>query len=99
MRAKEFLLEYNQQLTIQNFGDRVINQFKKEGERAWGMMLMNLDRANKEPEMYEYYKTSLIQDLEKLIQHRIKNMSNGWQECIATVKLNLRMCYPVALMP
>ena len=65
MRAKEFLLEYNRQLTIQNFGDRVINQFKKEGERAWGMMLMNLDRANKEPEMYEYYKTSLIQDLEK----------------------------------
>lgn len=40
MRAKEFLLEYNRQLTIQNFGDRVINQFKKEGERAWGMILV-----------------------------------------------------------
>lgn len=66
MRAHEFLLEYNQQLTIQNFGDKVINQFKKEGERAWGMMLMNLEQANNDPEVYDYYKTALIKELEKV---------------------------------
>ena len=65
MRFHEFLIEYNQQLTVQNFGDKVIDRFRTEGERAWNMMLMDRSMSSV-PEYREQYKNHLIKEFEKM---------------------------------
>ena len=68
MRLFEFtttLLEYNQQLTVQNFGDKVIDRFRTEPESAWNRMLMDKSKSSI-PEYREDYKDHLIKEFEKI---------------------------------
>lgn len=65
MRYKEFIVEYNKQITVQNFGDKIIDQFRKEGPEAW--VSVGLDKSKSSiPEYRDLYKTALIGAFEKL---------------------------------
>jgi hypothetical protein len=49
MRAKEFLLEYNRQITAQNLGQSMFNTFVKEGPSWWSRLSITADLRNPTP--------------------------------------------------
>ena len=66
MRAKEFLLEYDRQITAQNFGVRMFDTFKKEG-KGWHTRL-GIDFDNEPvvtPETRNYVVDYLLTRLEQ----------------------------------
>lgn len=65
MRAKEFLLEYNRQITTQNFGDAILNVIKKDMSPRLKLMGFDKDKFSI-PEYQDLYKEKIIAEIEKI---------------------------------